>query len=185
LGNAKVGAWALIVGASSYIALMAVHPSHVGEPVIGALSLSAIVHGAAFVMQPPLLFGFWALTRRMEHRSLAQIAFCFYALAAVLTMMAATMSGLVIPAILDAAHVRASGHGPPVDAEALRQTLQAQANYTVMLNRSFAAVHFSMFAVAMLLWSIAWPGRSVLILLTRAVGLVAGAGVVAWRSPAR
>jgi hypothetical protein len=179
LGNAKAGAWALIVGASSYIALMAVHPSHAGGPAIGALSLNAVVHGAALVMQPVLLYGFWQLTRSMQERPLAEIALCIYALAAALTMLAATLSGVVIAAIIDAGHVR-GGHGAPIDPEALRQTLQAQANYTVILNRSVAGVHVGLFALAMLLWSLVWPSRAALTLIARIVGVIAGAGVIAW-----
>jgi hypothetical protein len=179
MGNAKAGAWALILGALSYIALMAVHPSDVGEPIIGALSLSAIVHGTALVMQPVLLYGFWQLTRTMENRPLAETALCVYALSAAMVMLAGTLSGLVIPAIIDAGHVR-TGHGAPIDLEALRQTLQGQANYTVMLNRAAASVHVGLFAVAMVLWSIAWPSRAITALLARALGLVCGAAVIVW-----
>jgi hypothetical protein len=176
MGNAKAGAWALILGALSYIALMLAHPTHMGGPAIGPFSLSAIVHAAALATQPLLLFGFWALTRAMDERPLAQLALCFYALAAALVMLAATLSGLVIPAIIAAGHDGAHG----VDPETLRQTLQGQANYTVILNRSVAAVHVVLFAVAMVLWAIAWPGRAVLTLLARVLGLIAGLGVIAW-----
>src|SRR5262245_21039863 len=132
MGNVKAGAWALILGALSYIALMLAHPTHVGGPVIGPFSLSAIVHAAALVAQPVLLYGFWTLTQAMQERPLAQLAFSFYALSAALIMLAATLSGLVIPAIIAAGHTGAHG----IDPESLRQTLQGQANYTVILNRS-------------------------------------------------
>lgn len=60
----RAGGAALIIGAAIYIALMAVHPSHAGGPiVIGALSLSALVHAAALVSKPILVFGFVVLTR--------------------------------------------------------------------------------------------------------------------------
>lgn len=179
MGNAKAGAWALILAALSFIVLMAVHPSHSGGRIIGALSLSAIVHGAALVTQPVMLYGFWQLTRTMQNRLLAEVALCFYVLAAGLTMLAATLSGLVIPAIIDAGHVRVA-HGAPIDPEALRQTLQGQANYTVILNRAVAAVYVGIFAVAMMLWSIAWPGRTALVLIARILGSVIGAGVIVW-----
>jgi len=180
MGNAKAGAWALFLGALSYIALMVAHPTHVGGPAIGPFSVSAIVHGAALIMQPVLLYGFWMLTRAMQERPLALLALCFYVLAAGATILAATMSGLIIPAIIEAGHVHASPHGPPIDPEALRQTLQAQANYTVILNRSFAAVHVGLFAVAMALWSIAWPSRGWLAVIARVVGVIVGVGVIAW-----
>jgi len=177
----RAGALALIVGAIAFSALMAMHPTMHGHdnPMLGPLSLSAWVHGTAFAMQPVLLYGFWALTRAMGERPFAQLALCFYALAATLTMMAATMSAMIIPAIMHAAQL---GHdqAAATDLHALQQTLQGQANYTVWLNRSFAAVHVCLFAVAMVLWSIAWPSRSMLEIVTRIVGLLAGVGVIAW-----
>jgi hypothetical protein len=95
-----------------------------------------------------------------------------------MTMIAATLSGLVIPAIMEVGRAGAAHSG--LDAETLRRTLQGQANYTVMLNRSAAAVHFSLFAVAMALWSIVWPARTALALSARVLGLVIGLGVIAW-----
>ena len=180
MGNVKAGAWALFLGAASYIALMVAHPTHAGGPAIGPLSLSAIVHGTAMVAQPVLLFGFWMLTRAMQDRALAQLALCFYALAAATTIIAATLSGLVIPAIIETAHSGAGGHGAQLDPEVLRQTLRGQASYTVILNRSFAGVNVGLFALAMLLWSISWPNRALLALLARGVGAIVGLGVIAW-----
>jgi hypothetical protein len=180
--NVRGGGWALILGALSFIALMVVHPMMAGGgPVIGALSLSGIVHGTAIVMQPVLLWGFWQLTRLMAERPLAQIALCFYALAAALTLMAAAMSGLIIPEILHAAHAPASMPGPaPEDPHVLQQTLQGQAIYTVWLNQAFAFVQVGLFAIAILLWSIAWPGRTPFVILVRSVGVLGGIGVIAW-----
>ncbi len=180
--SAKAGAWALILGAVSYVTLMAVHPMGGGGPSFGALSLNAIVHGTALVMQPVLLFGFWQLTRAMGDRALAQLALCFYALAAGTVVIAATLSGIVIPAIMQAGATHgASMPGPgPADAQALQQQLQSQAIYTVWLNRSFAGVHVGEVAIASLLWSIAWPSRAPLALLTRIVGVLSGLAVIGW-----
>jgi hypothetical protein len=182
-GNARAGAWALILGAVSYIALMAAHPTHAGAGMmIGPLSLNAVVHGAALVMQPVLLFGFWQLTRAMGGKALAEMALCIYGLAAGATIIAATLSGIVIPVIMEAGQTHgASMPGPgPADAEALRQQLQSQAIYTVWLNRSFAGVHVGLFALATLLWSIAWPSRAALAAIARAAGFLIGVGVIAW-----
>jgi len=176
--NEKAGASALILGALSFIALMAVHPSHTdGPPLLGALTLGAIVHGAAFATQPILLFGFWQLTQWIGDRALARLGLCFYALAAMLTILAASMSGLVIPQIIAVAHHANGALMPgPVDPN----SLQPLANYSVWLNRSFASIHVVYFAVAMLLWSIAWARRGVLSWVVRGVGAVVGVGVVAW-----
>jgi hypothetical protein len=176
--NEKAGAWALILGALSFVALMAAHPSHVeGAPIIGALTLSSIVHGTAFAMQPILLFGFWSLTRWIGDRALAQLGLCFYALAAMLTILAASMSGLIIPQIIAVAHHTQGALMPgPVDPN----SLQPLANYSVWLNRTFAALHFVYFAVAMLLWSIAWSRQGILSWVVRGVGGIFGIGVIAW-----
>lgn len=178
MSNEKAGAWALILGALSFVALMAFHPSHVeGPPIVGSLTLSAIVHGTAFATQPILLFGFWSLTRWIGDRALARVGFCFYALAAILTILAASMSGLIIPQIIAVAHHAAGALMPgPVDPN----SLQPLANYSVWLNRTFAAIHVVYFAVAMLMWSIAWSRSGVLGWIVRAVGGVVGLGVIAW-----
>jgi len=101
---------------------------------------------------------------------------------AVFTMLAGTMSGLVIPEILSAAHVRPHGPGgPPVDPIALQRSLQSLANYTVWLNRSFAQVYVALFSVAMVLWSLAWTTRSIVGWIVRMWGIAVGGGVLAWQ----
>jgi len=178
LTNEKAGAWALILGALSFVALMAVHPSGVsGHPMIGPLSLNSIVHGTAFATQPLLLFGFWQLTQWIGDRALARLGLCFYALAAVLTLLAASMSGLIIPEIIAVAHHTPGALEPgPIDPN----SLQPLANYSVWLNRAFATTHVVYFAVAMLLWSIAWPRPGALGWAVRAIGALVGLGVIAW-----
>lgn len=171
----KAGAWALILGALSFMALMVAHPTHVGGSFIGPLSLSDVVHGTAFVMQPVLLYGFWILTRFMGGRPAEQIALCFYALSAVFTLMAAAMSALVIARIVEA------GHDPGSAGRAVDPTmLQQFANYTVWVNRAFASVSVSLFSVAIILWSLSWPSRRWPVLITRALGVLIGVAVVAW-----
>lgn len=176
--NEKAGAWALILGALSFVALMAVHPSHAeGPPLVGALTLGAIVHGSAFAMQPILLFGFWQFTQWIGDTALARLGLCFYALAATLTILAASMSGLIIPQIIAVAHHAPGAMIPgPLDPN----SLQPLANYSVWLNRSFASVHFVYFAVAMLLWSIAWARAGAFSWIIRIVGGLVGVGVIAW-----
>jgi hypothetical protein len=176
--NEKAGAWALILGALSYIALMAVHPSHSdGGAIVGPLTLNAIVHGTALAMNPVLLFGFWQLSDWIGARALARVALCFYALGAVLVVLAGSMSGLVIPEIISVAHHAPGALIPgPVDPH----TLQPLANYSVWLNRIFAGVHAVYFAVAMLLWSIAWSRNGALSWIVRSVGVLVGLGIIAW-----
>lgn len=178
----RAGAFALIFGAIAYIALMAVHPSHVGPPIVGHLSLSALVHGTALFAGPVLAFGYVALAARLGlTRPLPALGLTFCLAGALFGMMAGTMSGLVIPEIVQAAHVRPPAHGGPVDTEALQRTLQAAANYTVWLNRSFAQVHYAMFSIAMIFWCIAWTQRGVAGWIVRGLGFVLGAGTLAWQ----
>jgi hypothetical protein len=173
------GAFALILGSIAYIALMAVHPSHVGPPVLGHLSLSALVHGTALFIGPLFAFGYAVLAARLGlERGLPAIGLAFALIGMVFGLFAGTMSGLVIPEIVQAGHVP---HGAVVDTEALQRQLQAQANYTVWLNRSFAQVHYAMYAIAMICWCIAWTGRGVAGWVVRVLGLVLGAGVLAWQ----
>lgn len=177
------GAGALILGSIAYIALMAVHPSHVGPPVLGHLSLSGLVHGAALFINPILAFGFVTLAMRLGlDRPLPLLGLSFYLFAALLMTLAGTMSGLVIPEIIDA------GRDPPRmlalatdDPEARRMLLQTLAAYTVWLNRSFAQVHVALFSIAMLLWSIAWPARAFADRVVRILGFVLGLAVLAWQ----
>jgi hypothetical protein len=177
------GAGALILGSILYITLMAVHPSHVGAPVIGHLSLNALVHGTALFISPMLAFGFITLAMRLGlDRPLPLLGLSFYLFAALWMTLAATMSGLVIPEIVEA------GRDPPrvfaiaaEDPEQRRMLLQTLAAYTVWLNRSFAQVYVGLFSVAMLLWSIAWPTRALADWIVRILGLVFGLGLLAWQ----
>ncbi len=176
------GAIALILGSIAYIALMAVHPSHIGPPVIGHLSLSALVHGTALFVGPMLAFGYAAIAARLGlNRPLSAMGLAFCLAGALFGMLAGTMSGLVIPEIVQAAHVRAPAHGWPIDTEGLQQTLQAAANYTVWLNRSFAQVHYAMFSIAMILWCIAWTQSGVSGWIVRGLGLLIGIATLAWQ----
>lgn len=176
------GAAALIFGSLAYIALMAVHPSHVGAPVLGHLSLSALVHGTALASAPVLAFGYVALAARLGFdRVIPVLGLAFALLGIVFGMMAGTMSGLVIPEIMQAGRISHHPGSVPVDPEALRVQLQASANYTVWLNRSLAQVHYAMFSVAMILWSIAWTGRGVAGSIVRGLGLLVGAAILAWQ----
>jgi hypothetical protein len=178
MSTERAGALSLILGAVAFIALMAVHPSHADmAPVLGNLTLSAIVHGVALTVQPILLFGFWALTRWPGDRWLALIAFCFYALSAILTILAATMSGLILPQIMGAAHhAQGAMMGRAMDPH----SLQALANYSVWLNRALAALNFVYFAIAMLLWSLGWSRAGVLGWIVRVAGVLGGGGIIVW-----
>lgn len=169
----RAGGLALATGAIAYIALMSVHPSHAGgNPQFGPFTLSGIVHGVALTVKPILVFGFFAFSRWLSfEKPLVALAFSFYALAALFTMLAGTMSGLMFP------YMVAAAHAPGGDVESIRLLAQ----YTTWLNRSFAQVHYDFVSVAILLWSIAWPAKSPLAWIARALGVAVGVGVLGWQ----
>ncbi len=169
----RAGACALILGAIAYGALMAVHPSHGGGPnIIGTFSLSALVHATALISKPVLVFGFVALTRSQGfERPLPVLALCFYALAALFTMFAGTMSGVMFPKLAEAAHT------PGADIA----VIQDFARYTTWLNRSYAQVHFDLSSIAILIWSLSWRGAGMLAWGIRIVGAAVGLGVLGWQ----
>ncbi len=170
----RAGAIALILGASAYIALMAVHPSHGGDDpdIIGTFSLSAAVHATALVGMPVLVFGFVALTRCQGFdRPLPVLALSFYALAALFTMFAGTMSGLMFPYLVEAAHA------PGGDMASIQEFAQ----YTMWLNRSYAQAHFDLASIAILLWSLGWRGAGALAWAVRIVGIAVSLAVLGWQ----
>jgi len=132
---------------------------------------------------PILAFGFYTLAMRLGlGRPLPLLGLVFYLFAALWMTLAATMSGFIIPEIVEA------GRDPPrmfavatEDPEQRRMLLQALAAYTVWLNRSFAEVYVGLFSVAMVLWSIAWPTRAFSDWIVRVLGFVIGIGMLAWQ----
>lgn len=169
----RAGALALLAGAIAYAALMAVHPSHAGgQPVIGSFSLSGVVHATALVMKPVLVFGFVIFSRHLGfERPLVLLAVCFYALAATFTMLAGTMSGLMFPYIVEAAHAEGADIAD----------IQMLGRYTTWLNRSFAQVHFDLASIGILLWGLGWPAKTIADWIGRAIAVLVGAGVIVWQ----
>lgn len=169
----RAGALALIVAGVAYAALMAVHPSHAGgHPVIGSFSLSGVVHAVALTLKPILVFGYIVFARHLGlDRPVILLGLCFYLMSAMFTMLAGTMSGLVFPYIIEAAHA------PGADVDGIREF----ARYTTWLNRSFAQVHYNIAAIGILLWSIGWAAKSVIDWIGRAVGVVGSLFVLGWQ----
>lgn len=115
---------------------MAFHPTRGGEA-----ALAVAVHSLAMAAVPLAAYGAWTLTRRLaENGPLSELAMAFYALYAVATVAAATMSGLVGTEVIG----RAADLGSAADP--LR-------TYTHMLNQGFAKVVVAAASVAIGLWS--------------------------------
>jgi hypothetical protein len=165
MSNERMGAGALIAGTLAMIGLMALHPSgiHRGPGADAMLHLGLIVHGVAIATAPVMTFGFFVLTRRIGFdNGFAVLGFFSYVFGAFAVMVAATMSGLVAP-----------------------QLIQADASHDLLrfgwyLNQAFATLHVALFSAAILLYALGWPGKGVLTAVVQVVGFVVGVGILAW-----
>ena len=172
----QAGALALILGTVAMIGVMALHPSghvsgHAGE-VARILRLGVVVHAIAIGAAPLLTFGFFALTHSIGFdKPLASLALVIYAFGAVAVMLAATMSGLVAPKLIELQMANAGGEQPIV---------HGLAQLEWFMNQSFATLHVALFSVAIALWALAWPDKGVLGSLIQISGLVVGIGIFAW-----
>jgi hypothetical protein len=157
------------------IGVMALHPAGVpvhGGGAAGTMRLGVIVHAIAIGTVPVLTFGFYAFTRAIGfERPAASLAFFCYVFGAVAVMIAATMSGLVAPRLIEA--MRAA----PAGEQSLFHGLLRLEWY---LNQSFATLHVALFSAAIFLWAIAWPGKSLFGGALKLLGLAVGAGIFAW-----
>jgi hypothetical protein len=160
--NKQAGAWALIGTAVAFLMVMAAHPTHVGNPGPLGLTLNAAVHGFAILATPLWAYGGLALHETAgREKPLSTLALVFWLLGAVAILIAGTISGFVTP--------RAIEFGDAGTAVQL----------SVALNRAFAAINAALTAVAILLWSAAWPGGRGALLL-RLWGAVVGFGILGW-----
>lgn len=171
----RAGAMALIVGTVAMVGVMALHPSgvsgHAGE-VAKTLRLGVIVHAVAIATAPLLAFGFFALTRSIGFGNApATLAFFFYLFGAVAVMLAATMSGLVAPRLIEAQRAAAGAD---------QAMIHALLRLEWYLNQSFATLHVAMFSGAIALWALSWPDKGILAAAIQIAGLVVGLGIFAW-----
>src|SRR5688500_17842728 len=106
----RSGAWALIAGSAIACLVFAFHPSHVDPtPLVGTFTLSDIVHAAAILDAPLLLYGMWAMADWLGLRSGAvRMGLVLAGFAMVLTATAAVVSSFVTPAAAQAS--RAAPH---------------------------------------------------------------------------
>lgn len=170
----RAGAAALILGTVAMVAVMGLHPTgasgHAGE-VAKMLRLGLIVHALAIATAPILTFGFFVFTRSIGfNNAAASLAFSFYAFGAIAVMLAATMSGLVAPRLIELQIAN------PSDQALIHGLLRLE----WFLNQSFATLHVALFSVAIVLWAMAWPEKGILAAAIQIVGLIVGVGVIAW-----
>lgn len=165
MSNERAGALTLMAATMAMIAVMALHPSgiHPGPGADATLHLNVIVHALAIATAPVLTFGFFAITRRIGFdNTVASLAFFAYLFGALAVMMAAAMSGLVAPRLI-----------------------QAGGNHDLLrlewyLNQAFATIHVALFSAAILLYALCWPGKGALTAALQVTGVVIGIGVLAW-----
>ena len=168
MSNQRAGAWALIASSAAFVLIMAVHPTHVGAPGALGVTLNGAVHAAALLMIPLWAYGGLALHDHAgRDRPLSTLALTFWLFAAGAILVAATISGFVTPRAIDFAQQSEAG------APAL--------HLAVWLNRGFAQANAAMTALAILLWSIAWPGGRAALALRLWGGAVA-LGLLGWQA---
>jgi hypothetical protein len=146
--NRKACTVALICGWLLYVALMMVHPTRLGGPAIGHVSLNDAVHWTGLLIMPVLLYGYIELGRSLDlRRPIVLLAVCTLVASLFAGMGAATMSGLVM------AEVAGSDEFAP-------ETLDALRHMTFWLNQGFAAVHYVLLTLGIGLFAWAWPNRA-------------------------
>lgn len=157
---------ALITGWAGYIALMAVHPTRLGGPAIGHVSLNDAVHWTGLLLLPVLMYAWIELGRRLDlRRPLVLLAVCTLIASLFAGMAAATMSGLVM------AEVAGSGFAP--------ETVHALRDLVFWLNQGFGTVHYVLLMIGIGLFALAWPNRPPDLGLKWG-GVLAAAGFMVW-----
>ena len=169
----RAGAAALILGTIAMLGVMALHPSGVAhaDEAAKTLLLGRIVHDVAIGAAPALTFGLFALTRSIGFdRPGASLAFFFYLFGALTVMLAATMSGLIAPRLMELQLAK------PAEQAEIHNLLRLE----WFMNQAFATLHVALFSIAIALWSLVWPERGVLAAAIQIVGLLVGVGILAW-----
>lgn len=163
--NRNACAAALIGGWAAYIALMAVHPTRLGGPALGHVSLNDAVHWTGLLVLPVLMYGYIELGRQLGlRRPLVLLAVCALMASLFAGMGAGTMSGLVM--------AEAAGAGD----EFPRDTVDALRHLVFWLNQGFAAVHYVLLMIGVGLFALAWPANPGL----KWSGVVAAIGFLVW-----
>lgn len=134
-------------------------------------TLTGLVHGAAIVTIPTLAYCHVALARCIGFdRPLSVLALVLYCFAAVAMILAATMSGVLMPQLVESAG--ASGES---------QSFRELAGYTHALNQAFANVSVGLSSLAISLFGLALRANSVATWLLRVLAVGVGTGVLAWQ----
>ena len=119
-----VAGWALALSAALTILVMAHHPTGTAH----AATLGRIVHGAMMLLVVVMLAGFWrfAAARGLDRFAVA-LALALYSAAAIGNLLAATINGFVVPALLE----RGAYHENAALLWTLNQTFAKAAVYAI------------------------------------------------------
>jgi hypothetical protein len=166
----RLGAIALLVGALSGTIVLILHPAgahHLTSAQVESLIVMTIsVHALAIASLPISFLGALVFSREaVSNLRLGIVALVIYGFASVATMGAATMSGLVVPAVLR--HM--------ITHDAAAGQWQLLLRYTHALNQGFAQVGTVASLVAIVIWSVAVMKRRALHLVLGLYGILMGA----------
>lgn len=146
------------------------HPTSIGHGTLGdeftsMRAANAMLHALGILLQAVLLFGFAELVRqRLEGLSLARFGLVLYAGGAFAALVAASMSGFITPAYVEASLTP----GANVDLS------RALAGLAIRFNQTFGYIEAVFTSIAILSWGVSWRGANRLDLVIRATGVVAG-----------
>lgn len=147
--------WALALSAALTVLVMAHHPTGTAH----AATLGRIVHGAMMLLVVVMLAGFWrfAASRGLD-RFTVTLALALYSAATIGNLLAATINGFIVPALLE------------------REAYHANAALLWTLNQTFAKSAVYAISGAFALWGadLLTKGPGVARVLG-AVGIIAGA----------
>ncbi len=147
--NRKSGI-ALIAGSLGVIVTMAIHPlpshSFTPEQVAHLMSLSGIAHSLAIVSVLSLFLGACGLARSLAAADrISFAALVTFALACVAIFIAATVSGFIVPSI-----VQHMAHDVPEAAPRWKTVIYG----IFQINQAFASIYSVAASIAIILWSI-------------------------------
>ncbi|HZR78323.1 MAG TPA: hypothetical protein VFA58_03900 [Chthoniobacterales bacterium] len=173
----RLGAIALIIGAISGIVVLTFHPgggggsAHRVTPAQFEILIGVIVgvHVLAISGLPFCFLGATALSRKIDTPNrVALVALVVYGFSLLAMMIAATMSGLITPALLR----KVATHAP--DADQWHMFSQ----YTHTVNQAFAQIGALGTCVAIILWSVIIIKRRVLSMSLGIYGVILGLAIL-------
>lgn len=138
---------ALILGSFLMIATMIFHP--VGGGIDYLIKISTVIlvtHGMAIASMPISIFGFWGLTKRLNHNNIFSLtAFITMVLGLLAAMLAATINGLALPFFVE--------EFQGADEETLNK-VDLILHYGFALNQGTMLIYIVGTCVSVLLWSV-------------------------------